>query len=279
VNIGRALETARNSLAGAEIEDAGLEAEILLRHVLKTDRARIYSESGNELDPGDAAEFQALIERRLKGEPSAYITGNREFYGLDFYVNSDVLIPRPETELLVETAISLGKENGYGTIADAGTGSGCIAICLALNLPDSRIFATDISASALEIARENAGRHGVQERITLLEGNLLEPLRESVDMITANLPYVRIDEMPDVNTLGYEPVSALDGGGDGLCSIRELCRQLPDRLNPGGAAVIETGMGQAGPVARLLSDLYPRAEINIYKDLAGIDRIVRVRLP
>ena len=151
--------------------------------------------------------------------PAAYITGHREFYGLDFAVNSSVLVPRPETELLVEKALELARERSLSTIADIGTGCGAIAVSLAVNLPQTRIYATDISAPALEVALSNCRKHGVTDRVTLLEGDMLAPLPEPVDLIVANLPYVREPEMTGVNTLGFEPPLALNGGPDGLDKI------------------------------------------------------------
>jgi release factor glutamine methyltransferase len=160
VKLAQALNSARDTLAQKDIEDASLEAEILLRHTLKIDRTQLYLDFEKELNPEDEKAFEALITRRLKGEPSAYIIGHREFYGRDFYVNAHTLIPRPESELLVETALRTVKERQLHTIADIGTGCGAIAITLALEIPNAKIYATDLSAKALEVAEVNCKRHG-----------------------------------------------------------------------------------------------------------------------
>lgn len=178
-----ALVRAAEVLKQNRIEDATLESELLLRHTLKIDRVRLYVESERELTSEQETTFRQLVDRRLKGEPTAYITGHREFYGLDFGVSPAVLIPRPETELLVEKALALTKSRPVSTIADIGTGCGAIAVSLAKHLPNSRIYATDISAEALRVARANSERHGVADSVILLQGNLLEPLPEPVDLI------------------------------------------------------------------------------------------------
>jgi release factor glutamine methyltransferase len=272
------LDHARQVLTKNHINDASLEAELLLRHTLDINRVRLYSEQDVELTPQQSADFWQKIERRMKNEPSAYITGHREFYGLDFQVNTSVLIPRPETELLVEKAILCAKKYRLPVIVDTGTGSGAIAISLAVNLPDARIYATDISVSALEIAYKNTIQHGVSDRIRLLHGDLLQPVPQTVDIIVANLPYVTATDMLSVNTAGYEPQLALDGGHDGLDIIRKLCSQVPGKLKPNGCLLMEIGMGQKNAVVDFLRDLFPTAGIEIIPDLSGIDRVIILRL-
>jgi len=279
VNLGQTLNTARNTLAQADVEDAALEAEVLLRHVLHIERSHLYRDYLNEINPADSDTYFSFINRRLTGEPSAYITGIKEFYGLEFSVNSSVLIPRPETELLIETALSLVKKRGYGTIVDVGTGSGCITVCLALNLPKVKFYATDISDTALDIAAKNCRKHGVEDRVSFLKGDLLEPLPEPVDMVLANLPYVRREDVPGVNTFPFEPVSALDGGEEGLTWIRSLCHQLPGKLLNHGSVLLETGEGQAQTITALLGKIVPGGAIDVLFDYAGIGRLVQVCLP
>jgi release factor glutamine methyltransferase len=276
VTIRQALSRARLVLAAHHVEDSPLESEILLRHALSIGRVELYSDLDRRLTPEEDEKFWQLAERRLTGEPSAYITGHREFYGFDFYVDPGVLIPRPETELLVERAIALAKERSVSAMADIGTGCGAIAISLAVNLPGVKIYATDISAAALKIARLNCQKYGVADRVRLLVGNLLAPLSEPVDLILANLPYVRERELSRVNTRGFEPSVALDGGADGLEKIRRLCRQAEAKLNPGGSLLLEIGMGQKEAVTRLLRSLLPKASIEVTRDLSGIDRVVSV---
>jgi release factor glutamine methyltransferase len=219
-----------------------------------------------------------LLERRRRGEPSAYITGHKEFYGLDFIVNSSTLIPRPETELLVEKAVELARGSRISTIADIGTGCGAIAVSLAVNLPHATVYATDISPAALEVARSNCKKHGVIDRVVLLHGDLLEPLVKPVDLIIANLPYVRRADLQKNASLRYEPALALDGGKEGLDVIKNLCRQAEKKLRGGGGLLIEIGEGQAGAVVASLRESFPGAAVEIYKDLAGIARVVALRL-
>jgi len=278
VTIRQALSRAKLVLAAHHVEDSPLESEILLRHALSIGRVELYSDLDRRLTPEEDKKFWQLAERRLTGEPSAYITGHREFYGFDFYVDPGVLIPRPETELLVERAIALAKERSVSTMTDIGTGCGAIAISLAVNLPGVKIYATDISEMALKVARLNCQKYGVADRVRLLVGDSLDPLSEPVDLILANLPYVRERELSRVNTRGFEPSVALDGGPDGLEKIRRLCHQAEAKLNPGGSLLLEIGMGQKEAVTRLLRSLLPKASIEVTRDLSGIDRVVCLTL-
>jgi len=278
VNRRQALAGARRALSGAGIAEASLEGEVLLRHVLGADRAGLYAGLEAELSPEDETALAEFIRRRINGEPTAYITGRREFYGLDFLVNPHVLIPRPETELLVEKAVEIAQNRENYTIADIGTGAGAIAVSLAAHLPGAGIYATDISPRALAVARENAERHGVSDRITFLQGNILEPLPEPVDLIIANLPYVRREEMAPGGPLDGEPALALDGGEDGLTGIRAFCRQAGGKLKPGGAVLVEVGQGQAAAAAEMLREAFPSGTVAVYPDLAGIARVVGLSL-
>lgn len=275
MTIRQALGQAGKILAAEGIQNHNLESELLLRHSLKMDRTRLFMEMDTGLSARQQAEFLRLIERRASGEPAAYLTGRREFYGLDFLVNRNVLIPRPESELLVEKAIETAKNYPSLTIADIGTGSGAIAVSLAVNLPRALIYATDISTSALEVALTNCRQHGVTERVRILEGNLLEPLPERVDIIIANLPYVPTPELADVNTAGFEPSLALDGGPDGLKYITRLCAGLGEKLKPGGCLLLEIGQGQAEAITGLQNHLFPAAALEITADLGGIKRVAR----
>ncbi len=274
MTIKQLLARAREILAANEIEDPIFEAELLLRHSLKISRAQLYleleSEPGQEKEPA----FWHLIQRRITGEPAAYIIGHREFYGLDFEVDHNVLIPRPESELLVEKALELAQSHPLSTIAEIGTGCGAIAISLAVNLPQAKIYATDISPAALKVALTNCQKHGVAHRISLLAGDLLDPLPEPVDLIVANLPYVKEAELNRVNTLHFEPALALNGGPDGLEHIRRLSTQLRGKLSPGGSLLLEIGQGQGKTVTSLLHNLFPSAAIELIPDLAGIGRVV-----
>jgi release factor glutamine methyltransferase len=271
----QALSRARSTLAQGNIEDAPLEGELLLRHVLGISRTQLYLDLDRKLSSSHGEALGQFIKRRLAGEPAAYIINHCEFYGLDFYVDPRVLIPRPESELLVEKTISLAQNHPLSTIAEVGTGSGAIAISLALELPQSKIYASDISAPAIEVARINCRRHGVIDRVCLLQGDMLDPIPQSVDLIIANLPYVRNSELTG---LRFEPRLALDGGGDGMKKIRQLCRQAGDKLRPGGCLLLEIGEGQGKEVTALLNRLFPQAKIEVVPDLSGIGRVVSLSL-
>jgi release factor glutamine methyltransferase len=278
VNRREALARARDILAKRGIEDASLEGEILLRHVLEINRAQLYADLDNDLSREHERRLNRWLERRRLGEPSAYITGHREFYGLDFRVDRSVLIPRPESELLVELAIKLASCKTIKNIADIGTGCGAITVSLAVHLPEATLYATDISPEALEVARSNCQRHGVAERVVLRHGNLLEPLEEPVDMIVANLPYVRERDLTKNSSLGFEPALALNGGKNGLDTIKSLCLQAGKKLKGGGYLLLEIGEGQAPAVTAFLRKTFPEAAVEVHKDLAGIARAVSVCL-
>ena len=276
MTLKQALGRAREILVANNIEDAPLECELLLRHALKISRVQLYLNLDHELSPEQEETFWHLIERRLSYEPTAYITGHREFYGLDFYVDPSVLIPRPESELLVEKALKLAQNHPVSTIAEVGTGCGAIAISLALNLPQAKIYATDISAPALKVALFNCQKHGVVDRICLLAGDMLDPLPEPVDLIVANLPYVKESE---ISARDFEPLLALNGGSDGLGKILQLCHRVGDKLHPEGCLLLEIGQGQERAVTTLLSSLFPSAKIEVTPDLRGIDRVISLTLP
>lgn len=270
----QALQQAREALTTNHIEDAALEGEILLRHVLDIDRAALFAHLDTEITPIQIDTLNQLVKRRCQGEPSAYITGHKEFFGLDFVVNQNVLIPRPETELLVEKAVELCQQHSLATAVDIGTGSGAIAVSLAVNLPGMALYASDVSAKALKTAALNAARHNAAGRITFLEGNLLEPLPAAVDIIVSNLPYVK---KADLNA-GYEPVLALDGGEDGLDLIRILCRQAGKKLKNHGYLLLEIGQGQGKAVKDMFVKRFPASSVEIFPDLTGIERVVCICL-
>jgi len=274
MTLKQVLNHARGILVANNIEEARLECELLLRHALRLSRVQLYLDLDHELGSEEEEDFWHLIKRRLNGEPTAYIIGHREFYGLDFYVEPSVFIPRPESELLVEKALKLAQNGTVSSIAEIGTGCGAIAISLALNLPQAKIYATDISASALKVALFNCQKHGVVNRICLLQGDMLNPLPEPVDLMIANLPYVKGMELPQISPVGFEPLLALNGGSDGLEKIRQLCQQVGDRLCPEGCLLLEIGQGQVRAVTTCLSRLFPSAEIEVVPDLSGIDRVV-----
>jgi release factor glutamine methyltransferase len=224
--------------------------------------------------------YSAIIQRRISHEPAAYITGHKEFYGLELQVARPVLIPRPETELLVEKAIELATTvfTRPCIIADVGTGCGAIAVTLATNLFQAKIYATDISGAALEIARSNCHRHGVSERVTLLQGDLLDPLPEPVHLIIANLPYVRNSELvklsPEISR--FEPLLAVSGGANGLEMMERLVSQAEGNLLPGGAVLLEIGHDQGQVACELARKHLPESKISVTTDLGGLDRVVSI---
>jgi release factor glutamine methyltransferase len=275
LTLKEALSRARDVLTKNNVDDAPLECELLLRHTLKISRTQLYLDLDHELSPQQEQTFWKLVERRLNGEPTAYTTGHRQFYDLDFYVDPRVLIPRPESELLVEIALKLAQNHHLSTIADIGTGCGAIAISLALELPQARIYATDISAPALEVARLNCQKHEVTDRVHLLHGDMLDPLPEPIDLIIANLPYVKKSELAGIK---FEPRLALDGGLDGTERIRQLCQQMGSKLSAGGFSLLEMGQGQREAITTFLHNLFPDSEIEVVPDLSGIDRVISLNL-
>ncbi len=278
MTLKQTLSQARGILVAHDIEDASLEGELLLRRTLKISRVQLYLDLNCELSPKQEEIFWRLVKRRLNGEPTAYITGHREFYGLDFYVTTDVLIPRPESELLVEKSLDLAHQRPISTIAEIGTGCGAIAISLALNLPEAKIYAIDISAPALKVALFNGQKHGVADRICLLQGDMLDPLPGLVDLIVANLPYVKESELSRMGTVGFEPVVALNGGSEGLEKIRQLCQQAGSKLRPQGCLLLEIGQGQEKAVTAFLRSLHPSVVAEVLPDLSGIERVVSLCL-
>lgn len=284
-SVGGALADARQRLASAGIEDAALEAEVLLRHALGLTREELFTAKDGAIEAEARSRFEAMLGRRLAHEPTAYITGMREFFGLDFEVTSATLIPRPETELLVEAAIEVAKPRGRirrgPVMADIGTGSGAVAVALAKNIARSDVHAVDVSAAALEVAERNCERHGVSKRVYLHRGDLLTPLPEFVDVIVANLPYVTTADWarlpPELRD--YEPRPALDGGEDGLDLIRALLADAPSFLRPRGCVCIEFGAGQTDSVKAAAREAFPGHLLEVRKDLAGIDRVLVIAAP
>jgi release factor glutamine methyltransferase len=277
--IGEALAQAAVRLKNDGVESPRLDAELLLAHVLGTNRAAVLAWPERRLTPKQLTHYRELVARRGSREPLAYIVGHREFYDLDLVVNPKVLIPRPETELLVEHALRLARGlPGTPRLADVGAGSGAIAVTLAVHLPAAVVYALEESAGALAVVAENARRHGVAGRVRCLQGDLLAALPEAVDLITANLPYVTSEEWPGLapEIREYEPHAALDGGHDGLDLIRRLLATAGPYLRPGGALLLEIGAGQGVAVVALARESFPQAEVRLYQDYAGLDRVVVV---
>lgn len=284
--VGRVLADASGRLDAGGNRQSRLDAEVLLAHVLGVPRHEFYARPDQSLAPEHESQFQELIRRRLEGEPVAYLIGEREFFSLTFEVNRAVLVPRPETEHVVEAALEhlvrieeqRGDSGGGGgaTFFDVGTGSGAIAVAILANRPNVRGTACDISGPAVEVARRNAERHGVADRLEFLVGDLFGDFEGTVDLIVANLPYVSENErgalLRDVRD--FEPAVALFDGGDGLNIIRRLIDTAPKHLRSGGKLIFEIGSAQEDRIGDLLSSAGQWRGVEIRKDLAGIPRVM-----
>jgi release factor glutamine methyltransferase len=265
--------------AGISANSATLDAEVLARQVLGWDRARFLTERNEKATSMFLLQYEPLVARRERREPVSYILGMREFWGLGFEVGPDVLIPRQETEFIVEEAIALTGKASQPVIVDVGTGSGCIGISLAREIPGARVIATDLSKHALEVARRNAERHNVADRMTFVETSFLDGIQEGVDLIVSNPPYVpsvsRRGLMPEVRD--YEPSMALFGGEDGLDGLRSVLAGAAAKLGRGGWLVMEFGCGQDDDVINLVSVVEDLEVLKIRHDLQDIARTVICR--
>jgi len=264
-------------LLSAHTDRPYIEAELLLAHLLDQPRAYLWAHPEAALTPQQAAAYAACVQRRAAGEPLPYITGQIEFFGLTFAVTPNVLIPRPETETLVETALIWLEAHPAAIVVDVGTGSGCIAVALAIHAPALRLYATDISRAALDVARANARRHNVADRITFLEADLLTPLRGPVHLIVSNPPYIAEGEWYTLPlSVRQEPRLALLAGVDGLDAIRRLVQRARTRLAPGGLMLVEIGEWQGEAAQALAQAAFPKADISILPDLARKDRVLKI---
>jgi len=291
--IGRALVSATQRLQASSDDAAQLDAQVILAHVLGVDRSWLFAHYDHKLSAAEAERYTELIVRRVHHEPVAYLIGHKEFYGLDFYVDTRVLIPRPETELIVDAVLrdlemrsDVLPAGVRPRVMDVGTGCGAIALAVAANCPQVQVHATDVSPDALDVARINILRLDTRSQVTLLQGDLLAPLTKKVDMtkvdiIAANLPYIDSEEYktlaPDVRN--YEPQLALEAGPDGLNAIARLLTQAPRFLNPNGVLFLEIGAEQGEAVTSLAHAAIPQARaIDLRQDYNGLDRIVTVAL-
>jgi len=279
--VGELLDWTAKYFAQKQFDSPRLDAEILLAHALKKKRIDLYVSHDQVPEQQLRDTFRELVKQRTEGCPVAYLVGKKEFFGLDFQVNQNVLIPRPDTECLVDAALRLAKKEGWKRILDIGTGSGCIAIALAKHLPGSTVCAVDISEKALEVARGNARNYQLDTRVEFLCGSLLGPVlgMELFDAIVSNPPYIPAKEIEEleVGVKKYEPRSALDGGPEGLDIIPKIIKQAPASLKNGGHLLIEVGAGQAETVGNLIKDTVGLESLPTISDGSQIQRVVHAR--
>jgi len=260
-----------------------LDAEVLLAHVLSVSRAQLHLRWNHALGSARSQSYRQLVRQRAAHEPVAYLVGVQPFYDVDLRVDRRVLIPRPETEHLIEEALSWAQRRSQRPLrlVDVGTGCGALVIVLARHLPHAQAWAVDVSRQALEVAASNLDRHGLREQVKLVCGDLLSSLRGPFDLIVANLPYVASEGLPHLppDITAFEPRLALDGGQDGLALVRRLLAQCPDRLAPGGLVLLEIGDGQGQAVCRVVREHLPLAQATVLRDYAGLERVVRFERP
>ena len=260
------------------ITDSALECELLVRSALGYTKSDFYSHLPDTVTEHEMLLINQLIERRLIGEPTPYILGTKEFYGIDFNVSKDVLIPRPETELLVDLALAQNKEGCL--IADIGTGSGCIAVSIASHLPNLKIIAVDKSIDALRMARKNIMMHDMMDRIDLVNSDLLTAFKPGLkfDLIVSNPPYVPKDIYETLDKeIQLEPTIALNGGTDGLDIIRCLLQQANIMLSDGGSLLFEVFSDNSNEAFRLTSELIPMSKVTMHTDLLGLPRVIEAQ--
>ena len=273
-------QQATEKLAAIDIDAPRLSAEVILAHALKMDRAQLLARPDRTPRPDELRRFQIDLARVLENEPLAYVVGHREFYDLDLITDRRALIPRPETECLVEFGLARFAAHPSPVIADIGAGCGGIAVTLAKHLPRARVIATDLSPEALALTRENAVRHGVADRIDFRVGNLLAPITETLDLLAANLPYIDDKDWPFLQKTirGHEPKMAFLGGPDGLDLMRALLKAAPRVVRPGSWILLEIGAYQGDDVTAIARPHFPTAPISVRPDYGGLDRLVVIEV-
>ena len=282
-SIRETIRETHQTLEAIGIPDARLEAEVMVMTVMRMNRQNIFAEQETQVPANETQQLGEIIAQRLERVPLAYILGYREFYGINVVVTPSVLIPRPETEGMVEHTLFMalmGMETRELSIADVGTGSGAIAVNLAIHLPAARIYAVDISEPALDVAAWNIRAHSVADRVRLGHGDLLEAVPEPVDVIVANLPYIPTQRIPELQPeVRQEPGMALDGGPDGLDLVRRLLLQAPGKLNSPGIILLELDPDQFPAAEAEALQHFPEAEITAEQDLSHRDRIMVINRP
>lgn len=267
-------------LTAADVDAPSLTADVVLAHVLEIDRAQLLTRPDQSLTPDQLIRAQRDLDRLAHGEPLAYVVGHREFYDVVLHTDARALIPRPETECLIEHALKVLTDHPAPLIADVGTGCGAIAVTLAKHLPRARVIATDLSTDALALANENAQRTGVADRIEFRVGSLLGPIIESIDLLAANLPYIDDKDWPYLakTIRGHEPKMAFIGGPDGLDLVRGLLRDAPRVTHLDSVILLEIGAYQGDAVTEIARQNFPRAYIEIKPDYAGLDRLAVIEV-
>jgi release factor glutamine methyltransferase len=259
-------------------ESPALDAQVLVAHCLEKSRSWVLAHPEAPLDNVQQNTIISALNRLEHGEPLPYVIGHWEFYGLDFLLTPEVLIPRPETELLVDHGLDwLRLHPQMRQAIDVGTGSGCIGISLAMNITDLHLLLTDISTPALDVARMNAEKYSLSARIKFRQADLLDGISGSWDLICANLPYIPTQVLQKLPVYGREPATALDGGHNGMALIRRLLEQARSRISPGGLMLLEIESSQGAEVNKLAQTLFPASEVHLHKDLSGQDRCVEIR--
>ncbi len=281
--VGSALNFAKQRIDGAGYSTSHLDAQVILAYVLGVARTWLFAHYDYQLTAEQANAYTGLVARRMAHEPVAYLVGRKEFYGLEFIVDRRTLIPRPETELLVDAVLDQAEEYDGAPvrIVDVGTGSGAIALAVATNCPQAIVYAVDLSKDALDVARQNIARLDERRQVTLLHGDLLQPLPECVDIIVANLPYIsqRDYRTLDADVRDYEPQLALEAGPEGLDAIARLLRQAPDCLHHNGIIYLEIGADQGAAVLALIkAQLLHARGVSLRQDYSGRDRLVTIAL-
>ena len=274
------IQLCHHELQAIGIPDARLEAEVIVMNVMRMPRQDLFAHQEDEATTQHEQDIQGILDRRRTREPLAYILGYREFYGVNLLVNSDVMIPRPETETIVEHALFMalmGMESPQLVIADVGTGTGAIAINLAIHIPAARIYAVDLTDPVLNVASYNIRSHNVADRVTLCQGDLLEPVPEQVDLVVANLPYIPTGRIPTLQPeVQWEPKMALDGGQDGLGLVRRLMSQATTKLKDQGIILLEMDPEQMPVASGMALQNFPDATVTVEQDLARRDRVLVV---
>ncbi len=270
------LRLALLDLRAADIQSPALDAQVLLAHVVGRTRTALLAGLDEAVSAAIQRRYEEFVQRRICHEPVAYLVGAREFWGREFRVSPAVLIPRPETELLVERALAMAGPSGIAV--DVGTGSGCIALSFALERPGWTVYGTDTSPEALAIARQNVAAHAVPGRVSLLRGSLLTPVRGPFDLVIANLPYVPSSDIAGLalDVRAWEPRGALDGGPDGLDLIRSLVAQLPEKLRPGGVCLLELDPRHFDALDRFVASVMDGWQVIRHQDLSRRDRVAEV---